>query len=40
MEARLEMDGLVYRGEIHATPINNTPPELTNESLWMIELGY
>jgi hypothetical protein len=43
VEARLEMDGPVYRGEIHATPVNNrdnTHPELTNDSLQMLELGY
>jgi hypothetical protein len=43
IEARLEMDGLVYRGEIHATPVNNRDdahPELTNESLQMLEPGY
>jgi hypothetical protein len=43
VEARLEMDGPVYRGEIHATPINDRDdahPELTNESLRMLELGY
>jgi hypothetical protein len=37
------MDGLVYRGEIHATPVNDqddTHPELTNESLRMLEPGY
>jgi hypothetical protein len=42
VEARLEMDSLVYRGEIHATPVNNRDdahPELTNESLQMLELG-
>jgi hypothetical protein len=43
IEARLEMDGPVYRGEIHATPVNDQDdahPELTNESLHMLELGY
>jgi hypothetical protein len=37
------MDGLVYRGEIHATPVNDRDdahPELTNESLQMLEPGY
>jgi hypothetical protein len=37
------MDGPVYRGEIHATPINDqddTHPELTNESLHMLKPGY
>jgi hypothetical protein len=37
------MDGLVYHGEIHATPVNNRDdahPELTNESLQMLEPGY
>jgi hypothetical protein len=37
------MDGPVYCGEIHATPVNDrddTHPELTNESLCMLELGY
>jgi hypothetical protein len=43
VEARLEMDGPVYRSEIHATPVNDrddTHPELTNESLCLLELGY
>jgi hypothetical protein len=43
VEARLEMDGPVYRGEIHATPVNDRDdahPELTNESLQMLEPGY
>jgi hypothetical protein len=43
IEARLEMDGPVYRGEIHATPVNDrddTHPELTNESLQMLKPGY
>jgi hypothetical protein len=43
VEAQLEMDGPVYRGEIHATPVNDrddTHPELTNESLWMLEPSY
>jgi hypothetical protein len=43
VEARLEMDGPVYCGEIHATPVNNRDdahPELTNESLQMLEPGY
>jgi hypothetical protein len=43
VEAHLEMDGPVYRGEIHATPVNDQDdahPELTNESLCMLELGY
>jgi hypothetical protein len=37
------MDGPVYCGEIHATPVNDqddTHPELTNESLQMLEPGY
>jgi hypothetical protein len=37
------MDGPVSRGEIHATPVNDrddTHPELTNESLQMLEPGY
>jgi chromosome segregation ATPase len=37
------MDGPVYCGEIHATPVNDQDdahPELTNESLRMLELGY
>jgi hypothetical protein len=37
------MDGPVYHGEIHATPINDRDdahPELTNESLHMLEPGY
>jgi hypothetical protein len=37
------MDGPVYRGEIHATPVNDqddTHPELTNESLQMLKPGY
>jgi hypothetical protein len=37
------MDGPVYRGEIHATPANDRDdahPELTNESLRMLEPGY
>jgi hypothetical protein len=39
----MEMDRPVYRGEIHATPVNNRDdahPELTNESLRMLEPGY
>jgi hypothetical protein len=43
MEAQLEMDGPVYRGEIHATPVNDrddTHPELTNESLRMLKPSY
>jgi hypothetical protein len=43
VEARLEMDGPVYCSEIHATPVNNQDdahPELTNESLQMLEPGY
>jgi hypothetical protein len=43
VEACMEMDGPVYRGEIHATPVNDQDdahPELTNESLQMLELGY
>jgi hypothetical protein len=43
VEARLEMDGPVYRSEIHATPVNDRDdahPELTNESLRLLELGY
>jgi hypothetical protein len=43
VEARLEMDGPVYRGEIHATPVNDRDdahPELTNESLRMLKPGY
>jgi hypothetical protein len=37
------MDGRVYRGEIHATPVNDRDdahPELTNKSLCMLEPGY
>jgi hypothetical protein len=37
------MDSPVYRGEIHATPVNDRDdahPELTNESLRMLEPGY
>jgi hypothetical protein len=37
------MDGPVYRGEIHATPINDQDdahPELTNKSLRMLKPGY
>jgi hypothetical protein len=37
------MDGLVYRGEIHATPVNDRDdahPELTNDSLQMLKPGY
>jgi hypothetical protein len=37
------MDGPVYRGEIHTTPVNDRDdahPELANESLRMLELGY
>jgi hypothetical protein len=43
VEDRLEMDGPVYRGEIHATPVNDQDdahPELTNDSLQMLEPGY
>jgi hypothetical protein len=43
VEAHMEMDGPVYRGEIHATPVNNRDdahPELTNETLRMLEPGY
>jgi hypothetical protein len=43
VEAHLEMGGLVYHGEIHATPVNDRDdahPELTNESLHMLEPGY
>jgi hypothetical protein len=39
----MEMDGPVYRGEIHATPVNDQDdahPELTNKSLRMLEPGY
>jgi hypothetical protein len=37
------MDGPVYHGEIHATPVNDRDdahPELTNESLCMLKPGY
>jgi hypothetical protein len=37
------MDGPVYRSEIHTTPVNDRDdahPELTNESLHMLEPGY
>jgi hypothetical protein len=37
------MDSPVYHGEIHATPVNNRDdahPELTNESLQMLEPSY
>jgi hypothetical protein len=37
------MDGPIYHGEIHATPVNDRDdahPELTNESLQMLEPGY
>jgi hypothetical protein len=37
------MDGPVYHGEIHTTPVNDRDdphPELTNESLRMLEPGY
>jgi hypothetical protein len=43
IEARLEMDGPVYHGEIHAAPINNqndAHPELTNELTQMLEPSY
>jgi hypothetical protein len=43
IEAQLAMDSPVYCGEIHATPVNDRDdvhPELTNESLGMLELGY
>jgi hypothetical protein len=43
VDAHLEMDGLVYCGEIHVTPVNDQDdahPELTNESLRMLEPGY
>jgi hypothetical protein len=43
VEAHMEMDGPVYCGEIHATPVNDrddTHPELTNEMLRMLEPGY
>jgi hypothetical protein len=43
VEARLEMDGPVYHSEIHAMPVNDRDdahPELTNESLRMLEPGY
>jgi hypothetical protein len=37
------MDGPVYHGEIHTTPVNDRDdahPELTNESMHMLEPGY
>jgi hypothetical protein len=43
VEARLEMDGLVHRGKIHAAVVTDHTthkPEIGPDELWLLEMNY